>query len=160
MWEKCTPHLYLLSLGEGPQSQCHLTERRALTWLFSPLLRSGSRTAELSRGSKNGHCSSHWPTFCLLPPSLVSCPSPLLAPTPTQHHLHRVPAFLTPTIMLFPLSPLQVVPLLDPTSLKTGTPPCTQTPLVICPVPRPHPCFLSALSHRSPGTKVKQVLIR
>lgn len=155
-----TLFLYLLSLvGRGLMWQCHLFKRGALTWLFSPLLRSGSRTAELSRGSKSGHCSSHWP-ICLLPPSLASCLSPLLAPTPTQRHLHQWPAFLTPIIMPFPLSPLQVVPLLDPTSLKTGILPCIQTLLVICPVPHPHLCFPSALSHQSPGTKVKKMLMR
>lgn len=155
MWEILMPCTCTFCHWErGCMWQCPLFKRGILMWLFSLLLRSGSRTAELSRGSKSGHCSSHWPIY-RLPPSLVLCPSPLLAPTPTQHHLHWWPAFLTLTIMPFPLSPLQVVLLLDPTSLKIGIPPCTQTLLVICPVPHLHPCFPSTLSHQSPGTKVK-----
>lgn len=120
--------------------------------LLLPLLRSGSRTAGLSNGSKSGHYSSQQP-ICLRPPSLASCQSPLLTPTPIQHHLHPYPASLTPTTTLSPPSPVRVPHSLFLPSLRTGTPPCTQPTLVIWPVPHPHPCFPSAWRHQSPGTE-------
>lgn len=83
-WRSLLPVPAPLVIGVGCH---HLCQVWALMW-FLPLLRSGSRTAELSNGSKSAHCFSLWP-ICLLPPFPASCQSPLLAPILTHHHHHQ-----------------------------------------------------------------------